>query len=57
MLGRNPQSSKNGIWIACVLREADKTGGSIAQSNGFGAAGYAKVRDGDSDGWTDFRTP
>jgi hypothetical protein len=47
MLGRNSQSSKNGIWIACVPRETGKTGETIAQSNGFGTAGYAKVRDGD----------
>jgi hypothetical protein len=47
MLGRNLQSSKNGIWIACVLRETGKAGETLAQSDGFGTAGYAKVRDDD----------
>jgi hypothetical protein len=48
MLGRNPQSSKNGTCsIVCSVKRAIQ-GGSIAQSNGFGTTGYAKVRDGDS---------
>ena len=51
MLGRNPQSSKNGSGIACVLREAGKTEEIYSQSNGFGTASYAKVRDGYTDMW------
>ena len=45
MLGRNPQSSKNGICI--VVAAPGKAGEIYCAEQRLWDAGYAKVRDGD----------
>ena len=64
MLGRNPQSSKNGFGSLVCSGDPATQGRSIGKSDGFENASYAKVRDADftlmwiASGWRDhLRTP